>query len=133
MTVKKAQGFTLLEVLIVLVIVAVMAGLAVPGYISTVEKSRKQEALATLGAIRSSEQRFFATGGAYTAVIASLDFDPTVVAGGVVAHYTYGIAGGGAAFTATATRNAADFSASSGCPAAYTVTINQAGTVVAGC
>lgn len=125
---RNNKGFTLMEVLIVVVVLAVLAGLAVPMYTSSVEKSRKAEALAALGALRQSEIRYFAQYSAYTNNIALLDFDPNATAGGQTVHFTYAItAAAGATFTATATRNATDLPA--GIPPNRTVTINQAGVV----
>ena len=129
----RPAGFTLLEVLIVLVIMTVMAGLAVPGYISSVEKSRKLEALQVLGAIRASEQRYFTGRGTYTGTIADLDFDPTVVAGGVTVHYTYAIVSAGPTFSATALRNGVDYSPNSGCGVNYFVAIDETGAVFSNC
>ena len=129
MVLKKAKGFTLLEVLIVLVILAVLAGLAVPSYTSAVEKSRKQEALATLGAVRASQQRYFATRNEYAASFTALDFDPTLGVTGNITHYSYALTGGGAGsttFTCTATRNAQDRPSG---VAAYTVQIIEDGTI----
>jgi type IV pilus assembly protein PilE len=126
---KKSQGFTLLEVLIVLVILAVLAGLAVPAYTSAVEKSRKQEALQSLGAVRASQQRYFASRNEYASGFTSLDFDPTLAVTGNVAHYTYALSGGGSGsttYTCTATRNGVDRPSGVG---AYTVTIVQDGTI----
>ena len=127
-TLRNARGFTLLEILIVLVIIAVLAGLAVPAYMSAVEKSRKQEALTNLGAVRSSEQRYFAGNNKYTSAFADLDFDPTLAVTGNVPHYTYTLpAAAAATFTARATRNATDLPA--GVPANYTVEIIQTGVI----
>lgn len=124
---KNAKGFTLLEILIVLVIIAVLAGLAVPAYTTAVEKSRKQEAYTTLGAVRGAQMRYFAGRNAFTAAYVDLDFDPTLAVTGNVVHYTYpAMGGGGATFTATATRNAVDRPAA---VAAYVVTIIQDGTI----
>ena len=126
---NKSKGFTLLEVLIVLVILAVLAGLAVPAYTSAVEKSRKEEALQSLGAVRSSQQRYFAGRNEYSSNFAGLDFDPTLAVTGNTAHYTYALSGGGASsstYTATATRNGVDRPSGIG---AYTVTIVQDGTI----
>ncbi len=123
-------GFTLMELMIVGIILAVVAGLAVPGYISAVEKSRKQEALETLGALRNSEIRYFAGNAIYTPTFTQLDFDPTKATG--TPYFTY-TAAGGATFTGTATRNGTKFSTLSGCTAGYTITIDQLGAIVAGC
>ena len=124
---KSKKGFTLLEVLIVLVILAVLAGLAVPAYTSAVEKSRKQEALQSLGAVRAAQQRYFSAYNTYAAAFSQLDYDPTLAVTGNTPHYTYALGGGaGATYTCTATRNGTDRPAG---VAAYTVTIIQDGTI----
>ena len=122
------KGFTLLEILIVLVILAVLAGLAVPAYISAVEKQRKQEAISTLGAMRASEQRYFASRNNYTQNFTDLDFDPTLAMTGNIPHFTYvaPVTTSATAYTAVATRNTTDRPAAVG---AYTVTLNQDGTI----
>ena len=127
---KKNAGFTLLEILIVLVILAVLAGLAVPAYVSAVEKQRKQEAIESLGAVRASEQRYFASHNVYTGSYTDLDYDPTLAVTGNTVHFTYAapVVVGGSAYTAVATRNATDRPAGVG---AYTVTIAQDGTITA--
>lgn len=121
-----AKGFTLLEVLIVLVILAVLAGLAVPAYQSAVEKSRSQEAITALTAVRESMVRYFAVNGTYaTATFAagvnSLDYNPNTVVGGQTLIFTYAITAQAAnTFTITATRQ--------GGPVG-TITVNEAGTI----
>lgn len=124
---KNVKGFTLLEILIVLVILAVLAGLAVPAYISSVEKSRKQEAISALTGVRGAQQRFYGINSTYANTFAQLDFDPTLAVVGNTVHFTYAnpvVAG--ATWTCVATRNATDRPA--GVPA-YTVTINEVGTI----
>lgn len=71
------RGFTLLEVLIVIIILGVIAGIAVPIYSIQVEKARAQEAIQMLGAIRDSMLRSFATRGSY----ADLQIQPKLAAG----------------------------------------------------
>jgi prepilin-type N-terminal cleavage/methylation domain-containing protein len=128
-----SRGFTLLEILIVLVILAVIAGLAIPAYQSSVQKARGQEAMQALGAIRESMQRFAATAGAYTGATVTqgtpttIDFNPTAVAPGVVQCFTYALGGVGAGtYTATATYTP---TAACGNAGPGTITINQAGVV----
>ena len=117
----RSKGFTLLELVIVIVILAILAGLAVPRYIRTVNRSRANEALTILSELRGSAQRYYARNNASYAsmAIASLDFDPTDVGG--TANFTYTLGNVGAAtftFTATATNGTG------------TITLDQAGAVV---
>jgi prepilin-type N-terminal cleavage/methylation domain-containing protein len=52
----RKQAFTLTEVLFVLVIVGVLAGLAVPSYFGTVEKARESEAISNLKTLHSAQK-----------------------------------------------------------------------------
>ena len=72
---KGKQGFTLLELLMVVIIIAILASIALPQYIKASEKSRIAEAIQTLGAIRTSEGRYRAQSNtnSYTGVITDLD------------------------------------------------------------
>ncbi len=56
MNIQKKKGFTLAEIMTVLVIISVIAGLAVPGYFKTVEQSRSNEAITNLNIIHMGEK-----------------------------------------------------------------------------
>ena len=125
--VNNVQGFTLMEILIVVIIIGVLAGLAAPVYRKTVEKTRKVEALGILNAVRQAELRYYAASNKYTGTFTELDYNPTDTAdaSGQTVHFTYGVGNVAATtFTATATRNGND--AGDG---TSTVTLNQAGAV----
>ena len=119
-------GFTLTEVLVAIVVIAVLAGLAVPMFQGTVERSRRAEAIQRLSATRASMLRYFAQNNTYVgATFANIDYNPNANAGGQTVHFAYALGGLAAAtFTITATRNAVN-----GGDGASTVTINQAGVV----
>lgn len=115
---RSTKGFTLLEVLIVIVILAVLAGLAVPVYTAQLEKSRAQEAIQMLEAIRGGMLRYFASFGTYVGAVvrtnggavvaANIDVDANNIGGGQNQLFDYTLGGLGLnAFTATATRLAA--------------------------
>jgi type IV pilus assembly protein PilE len=56
---KGQQGFTLLEVMIVVVIVAILASIAVPAYSDYVIRGQIAQAYATLGAQRVRMEQFY--------------------------------------------------------------------------
>jgi type IV pilus assembly protein PilE len=64
--VPSSKGFTLIELMIVIVIVAILAAIAVPGYTSQIRKSRRTEARNALLDAAAREERFFATNNYYT-------------------------------------------------------------------
>ncbi len=72
---KARRGFTLLELLMVVIILAILASIALPQYIRATEKARASEAISLSGAIRSSENRYKAQSPAnvYTNTIDDLD------------------------------------------------------------
>ncbi len=77
MNTQREQGFTLLELLMVVVIIAVLATIALPQYFRTAERSRSAEALQMLATMRGAEQRYRAGSATniYTANLTELDVD----------------------------------------------------------
>ena len=55
---KRDRGFTLLELLMVVIIIAILASIALPQYFRVTERSRTAQALQLLASIRGSELRF---------------------------------------------------------------------------
>ncbi|MCB9771984.1 MAG: prepilin-type N-terminal cleavage/methylation domain-containing protein [Candidatus Omnitrophica bacterium] len=119
---SKKSGFTLLEIIIVVIIVGVLASLALPKFFSTVEFSRAQEGLSALATIRGGLERFYVSkGNTYSgATTANIDTgDP--LAGQPNAHFTCAVTAASATgYTITATRNSVD-----GGTAGNTIVIQQ--------
>ena len=66
-------GFTLIEILIVVLIIGLLASIAVPGYRKAVEKSKVADALTTMSAVAKSEHGFYLAKNKYTKDFADLD------------------------------------------------------------
>ncbi len=124
-------GFTLLEVLIVLVIIATLAGLAIPSYASSVERMRTLEAIQSLMAIRGSMNRYQVENGDFsgatlTLFSTNLDFQPNYNAPGNVRIFNYSFSAGPTPLTYTArARRIPD----AGCGSPYSVFIDQNGVI----
>lgn len=70
------KGFTLLEVLIVVIIIGVLASIALPQYTATIEKSKSAEAATNVGSLRTALDRYWYQNGAtVTTTISDLDID----------------------------------------------------------
>jgi type IV pilus assembly protein PilE len=62
---RKRRGYTLIEVLIAMVIVAILASIAIPSYRQYVLRSHRRAAQTTIVDIANREQQFFAANRAY--------------------------------------------------------------------
>ena len=68
-------GFTLVELMVVVVIASILVTIAVPSYLAQVRQSRRTEARTAILDLAQREERFFSTNGAtYTAVPANLGY-----------------------------------------------------------
>ncbi|MEE8186769.1 MAG: prepilin-type N-terminal cleavage/methylation domain-containing protein [Nitrososphaerales archaeon] len=63
----KKEGFSLVELMIVLVIVGILAAIAVPIYTNQAKKARMGEADAALGTIRTQLRVYYGENGSYPA------------------------------------------------------------------
>ena len=70
---KKRNGFTLLEILIAVIIIAVLAAVAVSAYQRAVVKSRFSSLMPTTRAIRDGQEAYYMRNGTYATAIADLD------------------------------------------------------------
>lgn len=78
---QSRAGFTLVELMIVVIIVGILAAVAVPLYRRNTRKAMASEALALAGSVRTAQRVYYAEHSAYAALadidelVASKDFE----------------------------------------------------------
>ncbi|HSR64844.1 MAG TPA: type IV pilin protein [Xanthomonadaceae bacterium] len=100
------RGFTLLELMIVLVVIAIIVAFALPSLLEQVRKSKRSEAVRVLGEFQLREERWRAENPAYGTLddltgsaTASTNFNSSLN------NYTVSVSGNtGSAYVITATR-----------------------------
>ncbi|MFQ6094477.1 MAG: type IV pilin protein [bacterium] len=106
--VKNRKGFTLIELMIVVVIIGVLAALAIPRFMAATGKAKKSEAKTVLKQLYQLERAYFQENDQYVAgankaalVATDLGFDDPCPSGDC--RYDYSVTVAGSTFTATAT------------------------------
>ena len=94
---RKSQGFTLIELMIVVAIIGILAAIAIPNFLTYQCKSRQTEAKTNLGAIGTGNEAYFAENDSYAGTTQQVGFRPK----GTV-RYVYTITNSTSTFTATA-------------------------------
>ena len=73
------KGFTLMELLIVVVIITIFAAVTYPSYKSSIERARANEAVNMVGTILAAEQKHFVNYETYGSTFQDInDFEPTI-------------------------------------------------------
>jgi len=81
----RPRGFTLIELMITVAVVAILAAIAFPSYATYVKKSRRGDAEATLMDIAQREQQYLLDARTYAATVAALN---VTIPADVSAYYT---------------------------------------------
>ena len=124
--VARVRGFTLIELIIVIAIVALLVAVALPSYRDHVRKSRRAEAQAYMMSVAGRQQQFLVDTRAYAATLATINIPtPTDVSTSYTLTLNV-VAGPPPTFTLTATPTADQVNEKCG-----TLTINQTGAKTA--
>jgi type IV pilus assembly protein PilE len=71
---QPASGFTLIELMIVIVIAAILAAIAIPAYEHEMQESRRTEARTALLDLAAREQRYFSVQNTFTTSFGDLGY-----------------------------------------------------------
>jgi type IV pilus assembly protein PilE len=118
---KKQRGFTLVEIMIVVAIVAILSAVALPAYTSYMARGKLVDAQSALTSGRVSMEQYYQDHRAYNAT-------GTPCAAGwpaATTYFTYGCAATSTTFTITATSAA---NQGLGAAGSYVYTINESNT-----
>ena len=100
------KGFTLMELMVVIVIVAILAAVAVPLYLNYVKDATRTEAKGAIGAVITSQQAYFQKHPdlGYAGDLATLKTENLIDLTEPEVNWTFAIGGGGVdGYTVTAT------------------------------
>ncbi len=117
------KGFTLIELMIVVVIIGILAALAIPRFMQATVKSKQSEVKGILKQIYTMERTYRQENGVYLACADNAGCAAIGVEVPIGALYTYSVALAGTGFTATGVANLDDDATID------TWTINDAGTL----
>ncbi|WP_367154723.1 pilin [Methylomonas sp. HYX-M1] len=95
---KVQQGFTLIELMIVVAIIGILAAVAIPAYQDYLARSQAAEAASLLGGLKTGIAEYYSTNGAIPNVATQSQFGVAVLSG----KYVASVANNGSA-TVTAT------------------------------
>ncbi len=70
---KRKKGFTLIEILVVIVILGILAGIAVPTYNKLIRKSRVSDGLHGLDMLAGAQEKYFIEHGTYSQNLVALN------------------------------------------------------------
>jgi type IV pilus assembly protein PilE len=97
---QRNRGFTLVELLVVMVIIAILAAIAIPSYRSYVLRSHRTDATRALNDLAARQESYFFSNNAYTSKLSDLGATSSVAG----SFFTVGIASASTtSYTLTAT------------------------------
>ncbi len=106
------HGFTLIELMVVVAIVAILASIGYPSYQEQMQKTRRADCKGVLMEAANALERFYTSNGTYTGAAAGGNYPDRCPIDGSVGYYNVSatIPVAGTSYTLTATRTGAQSS-----------------------
>jgi type IV pilus assembly protein PilE len=125
MQVTRNRGFSLIELIVAMAIIAIVTAVALPAFQDSVRKSRRADAHAALLQVQTNQEKWRANNTTYTADLTNLGFSTASNAVSTDGYYTINITADsntGIAYEATAVPKSGTAQASDSC--SFTLTNN---------
>lgn len=102
----KRSGFTLVELMVVVIVIGILVTIAVPNYQRSVERAKCSQAISILKSMRNAALSYFADNEDFGATINELETQvgANFYSAGGNLDWAFGYTGGATSFTASATR-----------------------------
>ncbi len=84
---RRSRGFTIIELMMGVVVVAVLAAVALPSFLDSIRKGRRSEAFAAVAALQQAQERWRSNNPQYTDTLSSLSVASTTSSG----YYTISV------------------------------------------
>lgn len=126
MAIQKQEGFTLIELMIVVVIVGVLAAIALPAYQGYSERARRADAKTSMVEVQLAQEKYRANNATYTTDMTDLGYDNATNNDSKEGYYTIDlpIAASASAYTITAAPKGAQAGDDCG---TFTITVDSTG------
>ena len=99
---RTSKGFTLIELMIVVAVIAILAAIALPSFNEQVRKSRRAEATSALGQTQLGLERWRADNSSYAISSSGNGTHPLPAATWNSDHYSFAFTGDASGYTLTA-------------------------------
>lgn len=87
---NRSSGFSLIELMIVVALIAILAGIAYPNYTEYLQKSRRADATTMLMQLASMQEQFFQNNRRYASTFVELGFDDPATVTSQKGYYQIG-------------------------------------------